>query len=752
VLAPFGLEEVARLLADALHQQHQRVQPLVALVLERTGGNPFFVSQFISELADEGLLAFDPCAAVWSWDAGRIDAKGYTGNVVDLMVGKLDRLPADTRDALEQLAGLGDGAPTAMLTSVLGSSEERVHENLWEAVRAGLLVRRNGTYAFLHDRVQEAAYAGIPEGERAAAHLRLGRILTARTPPEKHEEAIFDLVNQLNRGTALITSKEEREQVAALNLVAAERATQATAYESALAYLVVADGLLADDRWQACPGLAFAVELARARCEFLTGEPLAAEARLAALAGRTPNVVQRAALTCVRLAVHTGLDQYDRAVEVGLEYLGQLGTTISPHPTDADVRRQREEMWRRIGDRPIEALIALPAMTDPGSRATMDVLASMLSPSLFSDRNLNALLLFWMANLSVEHGNCDALCLGYAQLMTALGPRFDDYSSGARFGQLGFDLMESRGLTGFRARVQLVFGYHVVLWVRHLRLARSLVRQAFETAHATGDLTFAAYASVLSVATRADGEYRWSMTRAMPLRDDDGNIVRWYGSTIDIEQRKRNEETIRQQEQELRLLVDLVPHHILVVDAEWRLLRANRSGLDYLGLTSEELARNESFAYYHPGDLEKLRKTIASLARGVPEDFEGRARRHDGQYRWHLFRYVPLRDEHGRVTRWYITGTDIEDRKRAEERVREENLALREEVDKASMFEEIVGTSDRLRRVLAAVSRVAPTDATVLITGETGTGKELIARAIHRRSRRSSGAFVSVNCGRFRRH
>src|SRR5262249_12983437 len=239
----------------------------------------------------------------------------------------------------------------------------------------------------------------------------------------------FDLVNQLNRGTALITSKEEREQVAALNLIAAERAAQATAYESALTYLVVADGLLGDDRWQACPRIAFAIELARARCEFLTGDPLSAEERLAALGGRAPDVAERAAVTCLRLAVHTTLDQYDRAVEVGLEYLRQLGTTISPHPTDTDVLRQHAEMWRRIGDRPIEALIALPAMTARGSRATMDVLGSMLSPSLFTDRNLNALLLFRMANLSIEHGNCDASCLGYVQLMMALGPRFDDYAS-----------------------------------------------------------------------------------------------------------------------------------------------------------------------------------------------------------------------------------------------------------------------------------------------------------------------------------
>ncbi len=247
-------------------------------------------------------------------------------------------------------------------------------------------------------------------------------------------------------------------------------------------------------------------------------------------------------------------------------------------------------------------------------------------------------------------------------------------------------------------------------------------------------------------ARRHDGEYRWTMIRALPLRDEAGTIVRWYGTGVDVQDRKQAEETIREQEGELRLLVDLVPHHILVADAEWRLLRANRSGLDYLGLTFEELSRNESFAYYHPDDLDSLRTAIESISQGIPKDFEARARRRDGQFRWHLFRFVPLRDEHGRVLRWYVTGTDIEDRKRAEERVHEENLALREEIDNASMFEEIVGTSPRLRAVLSSVSRVAPTDSTVLITGETGTGKELVARAIHKRSRRSARAFVSVNC------
>jgi PAS domain S-box-containing protein len=201
-------------------------------------------------------------------------------------------------------------------------------------------------------------------------------------------------------------------------------------------------------------------------------------------------------------------------------------------------------------------------------------------------------------------------------------------------------------------------------------------------------------------------------------------------------------------DEELQRTIDAIPHAITILGPDGRTLRANAFVLDFTGLSLEEIRADDSrVRRFHPDDVTRIREArLGAFERGEPFEAELRARRKDGQYLWFLIRYIPVRDDDGNILRWYATGTDIDDLKRAEDRVRGENLALREEVDRSSMFEEIVGASPPLRAVLSQVSKVAPTDSTVLITGETGTGKELIARAIHKRSHRSAGPFVAVNC------
>jgi len=497
VLAPLRPDDVARLLADALRTGPGRVRPLADLVFEKTAGSPFFTIQFLLALAEEALLAFDPGTAAWTWDLPRIRAKGFTDNVADLMAAKLGRLPSATQKAVGRLACLGSVAETGTLAVVHGEGEEAMHAALWDAVRSGLVLRSDGsTYAFLHDRIQEAAYALIPEVERALAHLRIGRVLAARTPMEDLKDNIFDIVNQFDRGVALITTQQEREQVAELNLMAGKRAKATIAYDAALQYFSTGRTLLGETGWEQCYRLAFDLELNWAECEYLTGALASAEGRLAMLSNRARTIVDSAAVTCVRVNLYTTLDRSDSAVRVGLEYLRQIDGEWSLRASAADVRRDYDRLRERLESGSIEALLDLPPMKEPDRCATMDVLTVLTSPALFTDLNLFRLVVSRMATLSLRHGNGDGSCLAYAWLGGTLGTYLGEYEAGYRFGRLGLDLVEKRGFDRFRARVYLVFAVHVAHWTQPVQTSLAYLRRAFEAAQDASDLSYAAYSCI----------------------------------------------------------------------------------------------------------------------------------------------------------------------------------------------------------------------------------------------------------------
>ena len=247
---------------------------------------------------------------------------------------------------------------------------------------------------------------------------------------------------------------------------------------------------------------------------------------------------------------------------------------------------------------------------------------------------------------------------------------------------------------------------------------------------------------------RFDGEYRWFQITASPVYDEHANLVRWCGINTDINDIKYSEQKLRQEEADLRTITDAIRQSIVVLAPDGTTLYANRVALDHTGVTPGEV-NNEGFLVraFHPEDIDRVRdERRVGLLEGVPFELEMRSLFKNGQYRWQLIQYSPLKDERGQIIRWYATATDIDDRKRTEERLRNENLVLREEIDRSSLFEEIVGSCKPMRQVLKQVEKVASSDSTVLISGETGTGKELIARALHRRSKRATRAFVPVNC------
>lgn len=493
VLGPLANLHLEQLVCHALHCPTTRAVPLARLLHKKTGGNPFFTLQFLSALADEGLLVFDHVASRWSWDLAEIHAKGYTENVVALMIDKLSRLPERTQLVLKPFACIGNSAKLAVLETICEQSEAAIREALSHAVQAGLVLRADNAYRFLHDRVQEAAYLLIPENDRTAMHLRIGRRLLATTPAANRDDGIFEIVSQFNRATRRLEDRAERERVAQLNLIAGKRAKAATAFASALSYLSVGRSLLTESDWIENYDLIFNIEYLLAECELLSTSVRSAELRLLQLLERANTRRHIAMMTRLRITLYTTLGQSERSVEICLQYLREGGTEWSAHPAEKSVRCEFERTMSLLGEREIETLIDLPLLDDPDVQDTLDVLTEIVTPAFFTDQHLCALVLCRMVNLSLEYGNSDASCYAYVWFATYAGPVFGQYEAGYRFGRLGLDLVEKKQLTRFRARTYTSFGNIVVPWARHVLEGREPIRQALEMAKESADLTYTLY-------------------------------------------------------------------------------------------------------------------------------------------------------------------------------------------------------------------------------------------------------------------
>ena len=501
VLAPLGLDDVGQLVADALHCERERAQSLGRIVHEKTDGNPFFTIQFIAELEEEGLLAFAPDAGVWMWNVDRIRAKGYTDNVVGLMVGKLNRLPATTQDSLKQLACLGNSAEIAVLSMVYGESEETLHAALWEAVRAGLVSRSDDTYAFAHDRVHEAAYALVPAGERASEHLRIGRLLSSQTAEEEIEENIFEIVNQLNRGSALMTSHEERERVAEFNLIAGKRAKISTAYASALNYLSMGAALLTQESWERRYALTFELKFQQAACEMLSANFPAAVQLIVELLHRAKSKVDSATAYRLKIELHIIQSENDLAVESALEGLRLFDLRMSPHPDRMELNVAFDDVWRKLAGREIETLIDLPLVTDPEVEATLGILSALNEAAFYTDENLTGLHICHTIRLTLEHGITGASAHAFALFGKLLGNFYGLYVEGSRFAHFAVDLGNKLGLLSFEAKI-LKAKEEAIIWTYPVTIALDSIRAAFRAANQSGDVLVACYACNHAVSDR----------------------------------------------------------------------------------------------------------------------------------------------------------------------------------------------------------------------------------------------------------
>jgi predicted ATPase/signal transduction histidine kinase/GAF domain-containing protein len=492
VLAPLGLSDVGRLIADALHCKPERARPLAQLVYEKTEGNPFFAIQFLIALADEGLLAFDSAAAAWVWDLNRIGAKHYTDNVVDLMVRKIKRLPTTTQDALKHLGCLGNMAEIGTLSLVYQPTAAAIHAALWDAVRAGLIVRQNDSYKFLHDRIQQAAYSLVPEEHLAAVHLRIGRKLLANQTAEGLTEQLFEVANHFNRGGALIVDRDEKTQVATINLRAGRKAKASAAYASARAYLASGMALLDERDWRSHYELTFSLWLERAQCELLSGNFEDAKQLIPELLKRAASKVHQAAAYDLKVRLHTVQGEYPQAVENALDCLRVFGIYLPAHPSAEEVEAEYETIWRILNERSIESLIDLPRMTHPELPVAMQVLSTLAEVSWFTDFRLYCMLVCRTVNISVQHGMSGPAAHAYGCLGSLLGPVFHRYREGYRLGRLACDLVEKHDFTPYHTKVLHEMGA-TCLWTQPIASAIELRRAVARNATETGDLTYACY-------------------------------------------------------------------------------------------------------------------------------------------------------------------------------------------------------------------------------------------------------------------
>lgn len=489
-LGPLKSRDLIDLVSDALNCTREHAKPLAMIVSERTGGNPFFAIQFITALEEDGLISFDQGRTLWVWDPSRIRANNCTDNVVDLMLRKLELLSVGAKDVLKSLAYLGNGVSARTLGIAAKIAEEQVGAMLLEALRANLVYHQDGTYSFAHDRIQEAVYATVPLDERDLIHLEIGRRLSSTASSREDSEAVFEIVNQINRGASLITSASERERFAQLNLVAGQKAKSAAAYSLALNYLISAADLLGQD---GDANLAYPVEFHRAECEVVTGSLAEAEARLSRLSRCPLDFSLSADVMRLRAALYTALDQHDTGLKAGLDFLRQAGIDLPLRPTDADVEREYLRTRRLLDDRGIERLKEMPLMRDPILQGAMDVFADLIPPALFTDANLLDLIVLYMANLSIEHGPCDSSCYGYVRLIEVFGCRYKDFDTGLKFAELAMHLVHVKGLARLKARVHMGFGAIVIPWTKPISTAQSFVENAFQVAYESGDITFALY-------------------------------------------------------------------------------------------------------------------------------------------------------------------------------------------------------------------------------------------------------------------
>jgi PAS domain S-box-containing protein len=497
-LESLGLPDLVSLVRDTLHSDLDEAEPLARLISRKTGGNPFFVGQFLKALREAELLSFDYERERWTFDLESIAEAGMTDNVIDLMTRKIQRLSAGTQRALTLASCIGNPFDQQTLAIVSEQAPEQAAADLKEAIEEGLILAGapGSAYAFLHDRVQQAAYALIPAERKQIVHLTVGRLLRSGSDAAQADERLFDIVHHLNLGRSLIADSDERIALVRLNLSAGQKAKSATAHDAALGYLTAGLEMVTGELWHQDYDLAFTLHLEAAESEYLCGNFPAAEQLFAMLLQRAASNLDKAKVYRLRSVQYENLSRYTEALATARECLRLFGVSFPDTAEERQAALEGEMAGIRslLGERPIAALVDLPVMTDPATRMVMNILTDMwASTYILGEPVLARLISAIMVRLSLVHGNTEESAYGYVTHAITVGPVRGDYPEAYEFGRLALRVNERFNDRRRRAKIHQQFHAHVNLWRQPMASCIAYAREACRSGLESGDFLYAAY-------------------------------------------------------------------------------------------------------------------------------------------------------------------------------------------------------------------------------------------------------------------
>ncbi|MEH2074171.1 MAG: AAA family ATPase, partial [Nostoc sp.] len=513
-LTSLSQSQINQLVADTLKSTENLALPLSQLVYQKTQGNPFFATQFLKALHEENLIQFNLELGCWQCDLSKINQQALTDDVVEFMALQLEKLPLATQNILKLAACIGNQFDLTTLAIVSEHSEVETAANLWKALQEGLILpigdvykfyvgaesqaitpekSQNVTYKFLHDRVQQAAYSLILDDQKQTTHYQIGQLLLQQISAQARVDRIFEIVNQLNHGTVLITQATQREELAGLNLIACRKAKTSTAYQAAREYATVGLSLLAENTWQQQYEMTLALYELAAEIAMLNGNFEAMEQFIDIVIQQARSLPEKVNVYCIRIQSHISQSKLTSAIAIAQPILQQLGITFPETPTPSDIQHEIQEIEELIGDRAIADLVHLPQMQDAEKLSILKIV-NIISPAAYlTGSTLYPLLNTLSVKLSIQYGNTSTSTFGYANYGNILCNFFQAIDTGTQFGSLALQIISKLDAKASKTEILMLLGLFIVHRNSHIQETLPLLQEGYTTALEFGSLVFAGY-------------------------------------------------------------------------------------------------------------------------------------------------------------------------------------------------------------------------------------------------------------------